>query len=575
MMMILLLWFALLLSAGNGTALFLISRGSGFLQAFLLSLALVISAALLMLYFFLRKKLFTPLEHLQKVVHAVAEGDLTLRVHMNSSIAALNKLSHDFDQGMVSSLQVVLMGMKELIRDNRRIAAEFGSKSSTSLVTMETIASDIGNVRDQLEILDQQIAESASAAEEIRNTMASLGEHISSQTGVVNQTSAAIEEMAASVESVAFIAKEKEKATDSLMDITRQGGEKVLLTNRIVEEISEGIKEIFSMVSVINNVAEQTNLLAMNAAIEAAHAGEYGRGFAVVADEIRKLAESTSSNTKQITLSLQDFVEKIRLAHEAGGESGNAFRRIEEEVASFVSAFGEIASNTGELAQGGREILETVTSLQSYSEEIRLGNEEMQAGFDEINRTLLSVSDFSESTLKRMNSSNEGIQKLNDSQKELSLLAEKSIDQMNQLATELRYFTFEQGNGHSRQAYASVLRQIILDHKKRVTGAKFLLEGKVAVEHIPAATEGSSCPLGAVISELRGKGAAGQEKILQELERDHNAFHASYNLFIDQVSRQKKDAAELELEKLESLWKGLIKYREIVNESVTSLRGKA
>ncbi|OQY32246.1 MAG: hypothetical protein B6241_11625 [Spirochaetaceae bacterium 4572_59] len=120
-------------------------------------------------------------------------------------------------------------------------------------------------------------------------------------------------------------------------------------TNQTILQTASRIDAIQEMLEVINNVASQTNLLSMNAAIEAAHAGDSGKGFAVVADEIRKLAESTQENANAIGRDLSEIVDKINATTELGRQSKDAFGKIEQKVEVFVDAFREISSSLKKL----------------------------------------------------------------------------------------------------------------------------------------------------------------------------------------------------------------------------------
>jgi methyl-accepting chemotaxis protein len=138
--------------------------------------------------------------------------------------------------------------------------------------------------------------------------------------------------MAASVESVARIALQRQEALEQLVSITNKGGEQVEITNKLIEENANDVKEILEIIEIINNVASQTNLLSMNAAIEAAHASDSGRGFAVVAEEIRKLAESTNENSKRIRKTITTIADRIQQILEASNESSDSFQKIDHET---------------------------------------------------------------------------------------------------------------------------------------------------------------------------------------------------------------------------------------------------
>jgi methyl-accepting chemotaxis protein len=194
--------------------------------------------------------------------------------------------------------------------------------------------------------------------------------------------------MSASIDSVARIAQDKRSVTDDLSDLTQDGGEKILSTNSIIQNISTHVDSMMEIINVINSITSQTELLSMNTAIEAAHAGDYGKGFSVVADEIRKLAENTSDNAKMITVSLNQVLQQIKNALESSNLSAEVFEKISNHINLFIDAFEEITNSTAEVSAGSGEILEAVKSLSFASQSIKTGTEEIKAGTSEINDSL-------------------------------------------------------------------------------------------------------------------------------------------------------------------------------------------
>jgi methyl-accepting chemotaxis protein len=197
------------------------------------------------------------------------------------------------------------------------------------------------------------------------------------QMAMIEQSTSSVTEMIASISNVSEITGKKKTATDELVRTAGTGGERLNETIRIIKEITANIDEIRGTASIIQSVAAQTSLLAMNAAIEAAHAGEYGAGFSVVAEEIRKLAEASGTSSKRISGVIKEVVGSIEKAAASGDDTRRAFTDINTEVIDVAGALDEISSSMDELSAGGRQILDAMTSLRGYASDVQDGGNAM------------------------------------------------------------------------------------------------------------------------------------------------------------------------------------------------------
>ncbi len=309
-----------------------------------------------------------------------ATGDLRVRADASGrdEIGTLAESFNDF----VTSLGSMVARIRLVSNRTHELGGNLASMSEELAAATEQMGANVASIEDKTLTLDGEVARSTDAGRTVRTVLQSLGDQIASQSTAIDESSAAIEEISSSIRSIARAAEEKLTTARQLESQAVSGSAQMDQSIEMMRRLSSSATTIGESISVIQEVAARTNLLAMNAAIEAAHAGDAGRGFAVVATEIRNLAESSAKSAAMVRTSLNEVTGLIERSESVTNSAGSAFADIVLNVKAVAEAMMEMKGATDELSAGSSEIVQALTSLIEMTEEVksRYGEIDAQAG---------------------------------------------------------------------------------------------------------------------------------------------------------------------------------------------------
>jgi iron only hydrogenase large subunit-like protein/uncharacterized protein YukE len=219
--------------------------------------------------------------------------------------------------------------------------------------------------------LKGHISQALEVIEKINDLVEQLTTRINVQCDSVDDSTAVTQEMVNSIKSTSELSMQKRETVNGLIDNASKGQEAMKETVNAVQDISQSVDGIGSAIKIISTIASNTNLLSMNAAIEAAHAGDAGRGFAVVADEIRRLSESTRENSRNISVTLSNIISGINSTSKRSNDAGSLINTMSGEINNFAITMTELIDNLTELSSKSSNITDSLSTLRDQSTQVK------------------------------------------------------------------------------------------------------------------------------------------------------------------------------------------------------------
>lgn len=324
---------------------------------------------------------------------AIRNGNIDYRANDAKFNGAYREIVQGFNQTINEFATVVRAGTKILSRlATGDLTARMEGEYKNNFKNYQQYINDVGNalqrvIRDVSEV----IASAAGASAEISSGTEEMAAGAQEQSMQANEVAGAVEQMSKTIQETTRYAEHAAEAARHAGDIAKAGGVVVKQTvdgiDRIahvvqqsadtVAKLGESSEQIGAIIQVIDEIADQTNLLALNAAIEAARAGEQGRGFAVVADEVRKLAERTTKATKEIAVMIKSIQQDTRIAVTAMGQGTS-------EVELGKQLAGKAGVSLTEIIDGSDKVIDIVAQLAAASQEEAATSEQISKNIEAI-----------------------------------------------------------------------------------------------------------------------------------------------------------------------------------------------
>jgi len=414
-------------------------------MTFLFLAMIAVIAVIFIIFYVYILTMINPMNVMVKTLdHISVDWDLTQRLHLRShQNDEIGKLGEYFNQTF-ERMRELLVGIKGKIISMTDTGDELASYTTRTKKDIEEINVDIKKMREEILAQSDNVKNTVSSVESIIRDLDQLNGHITHQSESVSQSSSAIEEMLANIQSVTQTLVKNTANINSLAETSSTGRADLYKVSSDIQEIAKESEGLLQINSVMQTIASQTNLLSMNAAIEAAHAGESGKGFAVVADEIRKLAENSGQQSKTISSVLKKIKEMIDTITRSTSVVMERFKAIENEIKIVSEQESQIRTAMEEQGEGSRQILDAVTNLNNVTGQVRRSSLDMIKESKEVLKQSVSLKKVTGEIAEDMDDMTKSTDEITDVFKRIDEITDENKDNITELSIDISKFKVQE-----------------------------------------------------------------------------------------------------------------------------------
>lgn len=376
----------------------------------------------------------------QKSVENLASGDadLTMRIPITSKDEFGNLCENvNIFIEMLQSLIKKLSGAQETLG---AIGNQLGEHSQETASATTEIMANIDSVRNQSQTQSKAVNDTSKSLYTSLGDTQTLVNLIDEQVAGIVESSAAIEEMIENIKSVSSSVEKMSNSFRVLGANVEDGNTKLVNVEARVKQMADESQMLVEANNMIAQVASQTNLLAMNAAIEAAHAGDAGKGFSVVADEIRKLAETTTIQSKRIKEELRVLSESIQSVVSLTNTSRTSFGSIVSQLDTTDTILSQIDNAMTEQNLASKQVLEALSSIKDQTTSVNDKSKDLNEVIKDVQSNMDVVSQVSQTILGSMDEMAAGSQQISSSAQSVSELSRETEENISAVAELLGQF---------------------------------------------------------------------------------------------------------------------------------------
>ena len=387
-----------------------------------IAIGVVLMTLALFIAFRMSRSLAKPIVSIERMIRSLATGDLKERapVATKDELGLLGNGLNAFLDSLSSSISAIQAVSRENDELKRSLSESLAGASSSAV----QIDANAASIKRRIEGLDASIESARDSLEAMTGGIVAYAEQVARQDSMIGSSTDSMEDVVGSMARISSFAEQDREAAASLLKATEESRVVFAETFESLSGIARSVEAINEMAGVIQEIAERTNLLAMNAAIEAAHAGESGKGFAVVADEIRKLAGAASESSRRIGDTIGAVGSKMARAAGERDRASAAFTMMDSHIVGvtassakidellegirgkadvIIASMRELREASARTAEGSAGIKAAAVSVEGavveaaqVSQEVRANIGEIAAGLGEISSSFQSVSSLAE-----------------------------------------------------------------------------------------------------------------------------------------------------------------------------------